>query len=118
MNQLRKANVPAPTGWRILIEPREAPEKIGNILLADQVKDVHKLAILVARVLEVGPDAYTGERFLDSEPWCKEGDWVLVPKFSGVKFKVYEGTIGKEYRIINDDEVLAIVPAPDVIRHE
>ena len=46
--------------------------------------------------------------------WCKKGDWVLTGKYVGLKFK-YEG---EEYSIINDDEVVAIVPDPEKITHK
>jgi co-chaperonin GroES (HSP10) len=46
--------------------------------------------------------------------WCKKGDWVLTGKYVGLKFK-YEG---EEYSIINDDEVVAIVPDPAKITHK
>jgi co-chaperonin GroES (HSP10) len=45
--------------------------------------------------------------------WCKVGDYVLTGKYVGLKFK-YEN---EDYSIINDDEVVAIVPEPDKIKH-
>ena len=42
------------------------------------------------------------------------GDWVLTGKYIGLKFR-YEG---QEYAMINDDEVLAVVPNPDKITHK
>ena len=97
------------SGWRLLIKPREAPDKQGSIILADVTKDQTKFAAVVCQVMEIGPDAWKGDRF--NGPWCKVGDWILIAKFGGLRFK-----IGKdEYRIINDDEVLAVVEDPNNI---
>jgi co-chaperonin GroES (HSP10) len=39
-------------------------------------------------------------------PWAKEGDHVIFGKYSGL---IYDGADKKEYRIINDLDVVAIV---------
>ena len=46
------------------------------------------------------------------EPWCKEGDWVCIGRYSGSRFKIDGG----EVRIINDDEVIATILEPDDVR--
>ena len=48
-----------------------------------------------------------------STTWCKPGDYVLTGKYVGLKFK-YENA---DYSIINDDEVVAVVPNPEKIKH-
>ena len=47
------------------------------------------------------------ERFPDG-PWCKEGDWVLITRYAGSRIKIDGG----ELRIINDDEILAVIDDP------
>jgi len=59
-------------------------------------------------VLAVGPDAYADKSRFPSGPWCKKGDFVLVRTYSGTRFKVF----GKEFRVINDDMVDAVVADP------
>ena len=44
----------------------------------------------------------------------QKGDWVLTGKYVGLKF-VYEK---ETYAIINDDEVIGIVPDPTKITHK
>jgi len=56
----------------------------------------------------VGPDAYKDKAKFPGEPWCKAGDFVLVRTYSGTRFKIY----GKEFRLINDDQVEAVVQDP------
>jgi co-chaperonin GroES (HSP10) len=41
-------------------------------------------------------------------PWCKEGDFVLVRAYSGTRFKIH----GREFRLLNDDQVEAVVEDP------
>ena len=43
-----------------------------------------------------------------SGPWCQEGDWVVFRPYSGTRMKIY----GKEFRLINDDTVEAVVEDP------
>ena len=105
-----------PAGWRILIEARQAPEKIGSILLSDDTKERVQLAAVVAKVVGMGPLCYRDEMKFgpNPEPWCKEGDWIFIGKYAGVKFKTSEGG-QTDFRIINDDEVIALVDNPDTI---
>ena len=46
-------------------------------------------------------------RFPDG-PWCKEGNWVLITRYAGSRIKIDGG----ELRIVNDDEILAVIDDP------
>jgi len=70
------------------------------------------VATVVAYVLKLGPLAYKDEKY-GSEPWCKEGQWVCIGRYSGSRFKIEGG----EVRIINDDEVIATILEPDDVKH-
>jgi len=65
-------------------------------------------ATTVLFVLKVGPDAYNDTTKFPNGAWCKEGDFVLVRTYSGTRFKIF----GKEFRLINDDQVDAVVQDP------
>ena len=41
-------------------------------------------------------------------PWCKVGDFILARPNSGTRLKIH----GREFRIINDDSVEAVVEDP------
>ena len=98
-------NLPEPSGFRILLKPREIEEKTaGGIILADVSKDHHALQTNVSQVLAMGADCYSDK----SGKWCKVGDWVLTGKYIGHKFRYGQ----EEYCIINDDEVIAVIPDP------
>ena len=57
--------------------------------------------------LKMGADAYGDKTRFPSGPWCERGDWVLMRSY-GTRFKVH----GKEFRLINDDSVEAVVEDP------
>jgi co-chaperonin GroES (HSP10) len=63
---------------------------------------------IVGFVLKMGPDAYADAQRFPSGAYCKEGDWVLMRSYSGTRFSVH----GKEFRLINDDSVEAVVEDP------
>ena len=108
--------LPQPTGWRVLVMPYQGKVKTdGGVFLPDQVVQREAVATVVAYVLKVGPLAYVDESKFgpDAGPWCKEGDWVCVGRYAGARFSIDGG----EVRIINDDEVIATILAPDDIKH-
>ena len=108
--------LPQPTGWRVLVMPYQGKAKTASgLYIPDEVREREAVATVVAYVMKLGPLAYKdpakfGE---DSEPWCKEGQWVCIGRYSGSRFKIDGG----EVRIINDDEVIATLLEPDDIKH-
>ena len=108
--------LPQPTGWRLLVMPYQGTSKTqGGIHIPDEVRSREAVATVVAYVLKLGPLAYKdpGKFGADSEPWCSEGQWVCIGRYSGSRFKIDGG----EVRIINDDEVIATLLEPDDIKH-
>ena len=59
-------------------------------------------------VLKVGPDAYKDTNKFPTGAWCEAGDFVIVRAYAGTRFKIY----GKEFRLINDDQIEAVVDDP------
>ena len=101
--------LPKPVGWRILVLPFKAKDKTkGGILLTDKTMEESQLTATVAMVLAVGDDAYQDKEKFPSGSWCKEGDWVLITRYAGSRIRIDGG----ELRIINDDEILAVVDDP------
>lgn len=101
---LRPENVPAPTGFKILIKLKDPPNKIGSIHIPDAVKDVQRHMAFVCQVMELGPAAYSDPEKTPGKPWCQPGDWVLTSYYAGTRFMVDD----HEYRILNDDEVQGV----------
>tara|TARA_R110000868_G_scaffold200245_4_gene447530 strand:- start:458 stop:826 length:369 start_codon:yes stop_codon:yes gene_type:complete len=106
--QLR-AKLPEPSGYRLLIAVAEISEKTnGGVFMPEQLKKAEETASIVGFVVKAGPEAYSDENKFPSGPWCKEGDFVIFRSYSGTRFKV----LGKEFRLINDDTVEAVVEDP------
>jgi co-chaperonin GroES (HSP10) len=101
--------LPEPRGFKILIALPELEEKTdGGIYLPEQVRNTEALATVVGFVLKMGDLCYLDEKKFPNGPWCNEGDWVLFRAYSGTRIKIH----GKEFRLINDDMVEAVVEDP------
>ena len=106
--------MPAPTGWRILILPYRGTGKTeGGILLSDNTVEQQQVSTQVGYVLKVGALAYQDQDKFPDGPWCKEKDWVMFARYSGCRFNIDGG----EVRILNDDEILATILAPEDVLH-
>ena len=108
--------LPQPTGWRILVMPYQGKAKTASgLYIPDEIRERESVATVVAYVMKLGPLAYKdpGKFGSDSDPWCKEGQWVCIGRYSGSRFKIDGG----EVRIINDDEVIATILEPDDVKH-
>ena len=106
----RKANqMPKPRGYKILIALPEPDEKTdGGIIKARQTMHNAEVGSIVGFVLDMGSDAYANLDRFPTGPFCKKGDWVVMRSYSGTRFLVH----GKEFRLINDDSVEAVVEDP------
>lgn len=101
--------LPEPKGYRLLIAIPEVDEKTeGGVYMPDKLKSAEETASIIGFVLKVGSEAYADEGRFPTGPWCKEGDFVIFRSYSGTRFKIS----GKEFRIINDDTVEAVVDDP------
>jgi len=111
-NDEKATMLPEPTGWKLLCAVPDISEKYDGTEL-DLVKpgtymrqEEHATTVLF--VLKVGPDAYKDTTKFPAGAWCKAGDFVLVRTYSGTRFKIFS----KEFRLINDDQVEAVVQDP------
>jgi len=103
------SQLPVPQGWRILIAMPEVEDKTtGGIIKADVTKHIEQTSTVLGLVLEMGPECYSDKERFGDTPWCKKGDFVLLGAYKGVRFHIH----GKEFRIINDDTVQAVVDDP------
>jgi co-chaperonin GroES (HSP10) len=106
----RKATqLPNPSGYRILCAIPEVDEKTsGGLYKADETKRYEELTTPVLFVLKVGPDAFKDPSRFPSGAWCKEGDFILTRPHAGSRVKIH----GREFRLINDDSVEAVIEDP------
>ncbi len=104
-----KARLPEPTGYRLLIAIPEVSEKTeGGVFMPDQLKKAEETASIIGFLVKAGPEAYADTNKFPGGPWCNEGDFVIFRSYSGTRFKV----LGREFRLINDDTVEAVVEDP------
>ena len=104
--------LPDPKTFHLLCVVPEAIEEYADsevgIIKAGQSMHYEEVLTPVLFVVKVGPDAYTDKTRFPSGPSCKQGDFVIVRPNSGTRLKIH----GREFRIINDDSVEAVVEDP------
>ena len=101
--------VPDPVTYHVLcVLPEVDEEYDSGILKAGQTMHFEEVLSPVLFVVKMGPDAYKDTTRFPSGPSCKVGDFVLVRPNTGTRLKIH----GKEFRIINDDSVEAVVQDP------
>ena len=104
-----KKQLPDPSGYKILVAMPEVDEKTeGGIVKASTTLRDEEVSNICGFVLKLGPDCYLDTKRFPNGPWCKEKDWVVFRAYSGTRMKLY----GKEFRLINDDTVEAVVEDP------
>lgn len=105
----KASQLPEPSGYRILVAIPEIEEKYDSGLLkAGQTVHFEEVLSTVFFVVKLGPDCYKDDKRFPNGPWCKEGDFILARPNSGTRLKIH----GREFRIINDDSVEAVVQDP------
>ena len=108
-----EAQLPKPTGYRILIALPDVDKyyKGSTLLKTSDVMHREYIMSIMGIVLDMGPDAYADTERFPNGPWCKEGDYVMFRMNTGTRFKVN----GKEFRLMNDDSIEAVIPDPSGI---
>lgn len=105
----RASQLPKPQGYKMLIALPELEEKTdGGVIIPGATLDREQTASIVGFVIELGPLCYMDGNKFPTGAWCKQGDWVIFRAYSGTRIKVH----GKEFRLINDDTVEAVVEDP------
>lgn len=109
-DETKAGALPTPVGFKLLCVVPEAEDTIGNfgLLKPTEIMRQEEQTTTVLFVLRMGPDAYKDAAKFPTGPWCKEGDFVLVRTYTGTRVKIF----GKEFRVINDDQVDCVVQDP------
>ncbi len=101
--------VPDPSTYHLLCVLPEIEENYeSGLVKAGQTLHYEEVLSPVLFVVKMGPDAYADKNRFPSGPSCKVGDFILVRPNTGTRIKIH----GKEFRIINDDSVEAVVQDP------
>lgn len=111
----KAAQLPSPSGYRILCAiPEQEKETESGIIMADDYLRREELLTTVLFVVELGPDCYADKDRFPTGPWCKQGDFILVRPNAGTRVVIHD----REFRIINDDSVEAVVQDPRGIKRK
>ena len=101
--------LPEPSTFHLLCILPEANESYDNGLIkADKTMQFEELLTPVLFVVKLGPDAFKDEKRFPTGPACKAGDFIIVRPNTGTRMKIH----GREFRIINDESVEAVVEDP------
>jgi co-chaperonin GroES (HSP10) len=106
--------LPKPTGYKILCAIPEQKEKFegSELVKSSETLRYDELLTTVLFVVDLGSDCYRDATKFPTGPWCKKGDFILVRPNAGTRLVIH----GKEFRIINDDSVEAVVEDPRGIK--
>jgi co-chaperonin GroES (HSP10) len=111
----KATQLPKPSGYRILCAiPEMDKEYDSGLIKADETIRHEETLTTVLFVVDLGPDCYQDKGKFPTGPWCNKGDFILVRPHSGSRLVIH----GREFRIINDDTVEAVVSDPRGIRRK
>lgn len=105
-----EAQLPVPVGYRLLVALPDIDDHYEgtSLLKTDTEKHREYIMSIMGVVIDMGADAYSDKDRFPEGPWCKVGDYVMFRMNTGTRFKVN----GKEFRLMNDDSVEAVIPDP------
>ena len=108
-----EAQLPKPVGYRLLIALPEIEDtyKDTSLLKTDTEKHREYIMSIMGIVIDMGEGAYNDNERYPEGPWCKPGDYVMFRMNTGTRFQVN----GKEFRLMNDDSIEAVIPDPSGI---
>jgi co-chaperonin GroES (HSP10) len=111
----RARQLPDPRGYRILCAIPEADKEFDSGLIkADETIRNDEILSTVLFVVKMGADCYKDPNRFPTGAWCKEGDFILVRPNAGTRLVIHD----REFRIINDDSVEAVVQDPRGIKRK
>ena len=101
--------IPEPKTYHLLtVLPDIDDEYESGLAKAKTTMHYEEVLSPVLFVIALGPDAYKDAERFPSGTSCQKGDFVIVRPNSGTRIKIH----GKEFRIIKDDMVEAVVQDP------
>ena len=105
-----EAQLPTPVGYRVLVALPQVEETYGDtgLIKSTTTKNQEHIMSIIGLVLDMGDQAYSDKDRFPTGAWCKAGDYVMFRMNTGTRFKVN----GKEFRLMNDDSIEAVIPDP------
>lgn len=92
--------------YKVLVLPRKAEERTkGGIVLPEQVVEKDQHAAMEGTIAGMSPFAFTYEEWPIAARKPRIGDVVVFARYSGITQK---GADGRDYRIMNDKDIVAV----------
>jgi co-chaperonin GroES (HSP10) len=105
-----------PQGWKILIamelEAEITRAQDAGVVIPEQAESRYTAAAMVGKVVQIGKGCYRSDRYPEG-PWCKVGDYIAMAPYCGTR--IYSKALNKDFRLINEDSVDAVVIGPEVV---
>ena len=105
-----EAQLPTPVGYHLLVAMPEVEDTYDStsILKSVTTKNHEAIMSIIGLVVDMGEQAYSDGNRFPTGPWCSVGDYIMFRANTGTRFVIG----GKEFRLMNDDSVEAIVKDP------
>lgn len=103
-----------PFDKKILVRMDRIEEKVGSLYLPPDARDKQQLAEIYGTVVAVGANAF-GEAIEEAERLGRTadvpqpGDRICLARYAGVLIHQKKTKDGNEYRMCNDEDVVAVV---------
>lgn len=102
--------------WRVALQIPEPPKySAGGIAMPEEFLDDYKYATFIGNVRAMGELCFkaktNGGIDLADDPGFKIGDWVMVSKHTGQKFRMVDGTL---WIIFTDTQYISVVYQPEL----
>lgn len=115
----KAAQLPEPSGYHILVAIPEADKELETesgfkLFKSEDAMRTDEILSTVFFVVKMGADCYQDKARFPNGPWCKQGDFILARPNTGTRLEIH----GREFRIINDDSVEAVVQDPRGIKRK
>lgn len=92
------------------VDPKTGEKIKSSIIKADEAGAEDKFSECVGQVVHMGDEAYKTGKFSggNTKPWCKLGDWVIVPRHDGTLVDYR----GRPTMLVADDRIIGRTPDP------
>lgn len=100
-----------PVEYNVVIAtaPSTDSDKIGSVFIPDEAKETLDLAMQVGRIVAQSPLAYSYEKWPEPNLKPQIGQIVWFARYAG---KEFVGADGKDYRILKDKDIGAVIEEP------
>jgi len=79
-----------------------------SIYMPPMVNALDRFRSCVALVISVGKECYRDEKYAESGPYCKEGDWIMIPRNVGIQVNFR----GVPVQLIPEDALYCVIGDP------